>query len=71
MLDRGKPVTLKLETGAAFAHFFTQKASGDKAVTSGDKLSGLEFAGFSRKKTESGKRLEPGFDPPLQVGVAQ
>ena len=39
-------------TGAAFAHFCTQKASGDKAVTSGDELSGLEFAGFSGQKTE-------------------
>ena len=32
--------------------FFDRKASGDKAVTSGDKLGGLEFAGFSGQKTE-------------------
>ena len=43
-------------TGAAFAHFCTQKASGDKAVTSGDELSGLEFAGFSGQKTDFGAR---------------
>ena len=35
------------ELGAAFAHFCDQKASGDKAVTSGDELGGLELAGFS------------------------
>ena len=40
--------------GAGFAHFCTQKASGDKAVTSGDKLSGLEFAGFLGQKTDFG-----------------
>ena len=37
-------------------HFCTQKASGDKAVTSGDEFSGLEFAGFSGQKTEFGAR---------------
>ena len=41
-------------TGPGFAHFCTQKASGDEAVTSGDKFSGLEFAGFSGQKTEFG-----------------
>ena len=46
--------------GAAFAHFCTQKASGDKAVTSGDELSGLEFAGFSGQKTDFGARQMPG-----------
>ena len=47
-------------TGAAFAHFCTQKASGDKAVTSSDELSGLEFAGFSSQKTDFGARRTPG-----------
>ena len=44
-------------------HFCTQKASGDKAVTSGDGFSGLEFAGFSGQKTEFGARQtrEAGF----------
>ena len=41
-------------TGPGFAHFCTQKGSGDKAVTSGDELSGLEFAGFSGQKTDFG-----------------
>ena len=49
-------------TGAAFAHFCTQKASGDKAVTSGDELSGLEFAGFSGQKTDFGAPLKPVFE---------
>ena len=38
---------------AAFAHFFGQEVSGDEAVTNGDKLGGMEFACFSRLKTES------------------
>ena len=42
------------------AHFCTQKASGDKAVTSGDELSGLEFAGFSGQKTDFGARRTHG-----------
>ena len=51
-----------LGTGPGFAHFCTQKASSDKAVTSGNELSGLEFAGFSGQKTEFGaRRLEPVF----------
>ena len=50
-------------TGPGFAHFCTQKASGDKAVTSGDEFSGLEFAAFRDRKrnSEHGKRLEPVF----------
>ena len=47
-------------TGPGFAHFCTQKASGDKAVTSGDELSGLEFAGFSGQKTDFGARRTHG-----------
>ena len=35
-----------------FAHFFGPKESGDVAVTSGDKLSGMELASFSGQKTE-------------------
>ena len=38
---------------AAFAHFFGPKESGDEAVTSGDKLSGMELASFSGQKTDS------------------
>ena len=51
-------------TGAAFAHFCAQKASGDKAVTSGDKLSGLEFEAFPARKriSEHGEHLEPVFE---------
>ena len=37
---------------AAFAHFFGPKESGDEAVTSGDKLGGMELASFSGQKTE-------------------
>ena len=55
--DRGKPCGERVPgTGAAFAHFCDQKASGDKEKTNGDKLSGLEFAGFSGQKTEFGAR---------------
>ena len=56
----GCPKNPAERTGAAFAHFCTQKASGDKAVTSGDELSGLEFAGFSGQKTDCGARRTPG-----------
>ena len=49
-------------TGPGFAHFCTQKASGDEAVTSGDEFSGLEFAGFSGQKTEFGARRTPGSE---------
>ena len=59
--DRGKPCGERVPgTGAAFAHFCDQKASGDKAVTSGDEFSGLEFAGFSGQKTEFGARRTSG-----------
>ena len=44
-----------------FAHFSAQR--GDKAVTSGDMLGGLEFAAFParKRKTEQSGRLEPAF----------
>ena len=56
----GAVTSTRSGTGAAFAHFCTQKASGDKAVTSGDEFSGLEFAGFSGQKTEFGARRTSG-----------
>ena len=45
-----------------FAHFFGPKESGDEAVTSGDKLSGMELASLSGQKPEIEQRLEPVFD---------
>ena len=57
-------------SGAAFAHFCTQKASRDEAVTSGDKLSGLEFAGFSGQKTEFGARRTSGKRANLEAQAA-
>ena len=41
---------------AVFAHLFDPKESGDVAVTSGDKLSGMELASFSGQKTEIEQR---------------
>ena len=48
------------ELGPVLRTFAPKKASGDKAVTSGDEFSGLEFAGFSGQKTEFGARQTPG-----------
>ena len=55
---------LELGNLAAFAHFLGPKESGDEAVTSGDKLSGMKLACFSGQKTnqEQSERLEPVFD---------
>ena len=52
----------ELGNWTAFAHFFGPKVSGDKAVTNGDKLGGMEFACFSGLKTESRAQRAPDFD---------
>ena len=68
-LDRTAPVRGRLDPRAAAApsslpgqQVFTIDAGG-QAVTSGDNLGGLEFAGFPgrKRKTEQSGRLEPAF----------
>ena len=59
----GPRKTLRLRssgTGPGFAHFCAQKASGDKAVTSGDELGGLECR-LSGAENGIRERLEPVF----------
>ena len=54
---------LQTHRSGASCALFGPKESGDKAVTSGDMLGGLEFAAFParKRKTEQSGRLEPAF----------
>ena len=51
---------LQTHRSGASCALFGPKESGDKAVTSGDEFSGLEFAGFSGQKAEFGAQRTPG-----------